>query len=104
MPDGEVRLYCTRIAQVISYFTEDGEGGSVLWLEPGEMAIVQDGAMDEIRTWILGDIAQRLQCTPDQVEAFPLETLCTRLKWTPDPPRHPWQVQRSQTPARRMSR
>ena len=34
MPDGEVRLYCTRISQVISYFADDGEGGSVLWCPP----------------------------------------------------------------------
>lgn len=104
MPDGEVRLYCTRISTIISYFADDGEGGSVLWLEPGDMAIVQDGIMDEMRAWILSDVAQRLECPPNQVETLPIETLCKRLKWTPEPPRHPWQVQRSQTPARRMSR
>ena len=104
MPDGEVRLYCTRISTIISYFADDGEGGSVLWLEPGDMAIVQDGIMDEVRAWILSDVATRLKCPPDQVETLPIETLCKRLKWTPEPPRHPWQVQRSQSPARRISR
>lgn len=104
MPDGEVRLYCTRISTIISYFADDGEGGSVLWLEPGEMAIVQDSTMDEARAWILGDVARQLQCPPDQVETFSIDTLCERLKWTPEPPRHPWQVQRPKTPARRMAR
>lgn len=106
MPDGEVRLYCTRISTIISYFADDGEGGSVLWLEPGDMAIVQNGAMEETRTWILSDVSKRLNCPPDQVERFPIETLCRRLKWTPETPRHPWQIQqqRPKAPARRMSR
>lgn len=105
MPDGEVRLYCTRISQIISYFADDGEGGSVLWLEPGDMAVVQDSTIDEVRAWILGDVAKRLSCPPDEVETLPIETLCQRLKWRPDTPRHPWQTQqRSQAPARRMSR
>ncbi len=105
MPNGEVRLYCTRIAQVISYFADDGEGGSVLWLEPGDMATVQDSTIDEMRTWILGHVASRLNCPPDQVETLPIETLCAHLKWTPEPPRHPWQMQqRTKTPAQRISR
>lgn len=104
MPDGEVRLYCTRIAQVVSYFADDGEGGSVLWLEPGDMAMVQDNAMEEMRAWILSDVGQRLACPPDRVETLSIETLCQRLAWHPEPPRHPWQMQRSKTPARRFSR
>lgn len=104
MPDGEVRLYCTRIAQVISYFADDGEGGSVLWLERGDMAMVQDSTMDEVRAWILSDVGQRLQCPADHVESLPIETLCQKLAWQPDPPRHPWQMQRTKTPARRMAR
>jgi len=104
MPDGEVRLYCTRISQVVSYFADDGEGGSVLWLEPGDMALVQDSTMDETRAWILDHVSQRLQCPPDRVETLPIETLCKRLRWEPEPPRHPWQMQRSKAPVRRMAR
>ena len=105
MPDGEVRLYCTRIAQVISYFADDGEGGSVLWLEAADIATVQESTIEDMRAWIIGNVAERLQCPPDLVETLPIETLCKRLAWTPEPPRHPWQVQqRTKAPARRMSR
>ncbi len=104
MPDGEVRLYCSRISQIISYFADDGEGGSVLWLEPGDMANVQDSTMDETRSWILDTLAKKLSCTPDKVETFPIDDLCQRLAWQPEPPRHPWQHQRTKTPARRISR
>lgn len=104
MPDGEVRLYCTRISQVVSYFADDGEGGSVLWLEPGDMANVQDSTIDDVRAWILANVGQRLNCVPAQVETLSLETLCRELAWQPEPPRHPWQVQRARTVSRRASR
>lgn len=104
MPDGEVRLYCTRISQVISYFADDGEGGSVLWLEPGEMASVQDSTINDVRAWILDDVSKRLNCVPSHVETLPLETLCRKLEWQPEPPRHPWQMHRAKTLSRRASR
>lgn len=92
MPDGEVRLYCSRISQIISYFADDGDGGSVLWLEAAEMAVVQDSTMDDVRVWILDEVAKRLCCHPSDVETFPITTLCRKLRWRPEPPRHPWQV------------
>ena len=104
MPDGEVRLYCTRVAQVVSYFADDGEGGSVLWLEPGDMALLQDNIMNDVRAWILDTVAQRLSCKPEHVETLPIKYLCRHLAWQPEPPRHPWQFPRSRTPVKSKAR
>jgi len=36
--EGEKRVYCTRGHSVVAYFTDDGEGGAMLSVEPGEFA------------------------------------------------------------------
>jgi len=103
MPDGELRLYCTRMSQVISYFADDGEGGSMLWLEPSELARVSQATLDEMRPWIIGHIAERLHCSPHEVEGYSIKDLCERLNWRPEPPRHPWQV-KTRSPERDRKR
>lgn len=104
MPNGEKRLYCTRMSQVISYFTDDGEGGTCLWLECNDMVVMPERIMEELRAYILGDVAKQLNCPPEQIETLSIETLCRRLAWQPEQPRHPWQFPRTKSPARTRPR
>lgn len=67
---GDLRIYATQIASVVSYFVDDGDGCCALVVEPGELAcrwsMTQD-KLDGVRAAVLEDVARRLNCPPDRV-------------------------------------
>jgi hypothetical protein len=73
--EGEKRIYCTRGHSVVTYFTDDGEGGSMLSVVPGEFAspfVVTDDRLQEVKLSVLEEIARRLSCDPAEVQAKPM--------------------------------
>lgn len=69
--DGELRLYASRTSSVVAYFTEDGDGGALMRLEPGWLAYpdqISTGAYMGIRAAVLEDVATRLSCEAHEVE------------------------------------
>lgn len=69
--DGELRLYATRTSSVVAYFTEDGEGGSVMRLEPGWLAYpehILTAAYMGVRSAVLEEVSKRLSCEAHEVE------------------------------------
>lgn len=107
MPDGELRIYCTRFATIISYFADDGEDGTKLVTEASDCCLLPKDAIDRLlsdtRQHILGAVALRLNCEPQHVELHSLKDL-RKIVDRVDAPRHPWQVQRTRAVAKRFSR
>lgn len=90
MPDDQIRVYCMRISSVVAYFCDDGEGGSVLIVEPSDYAAVAKETLDQVRFNVLEEAGTRLHCPPHCVERRSIGSLC-KIVDLPDPPRHPWQ-------------
>lgn len=59
---GSKRVYVTRYASVVSYFSDDGEGGVKLTIEPGFAAYMPDfeRAAPDMYLYILHETARRL--------------------------------------------
>ena len=68
--DGERRIYFTQAASVVSFFTDDGDGGVRTHVAPGEFACpwtsTQD-KLDAVEAAMLEETARRLHIRPDQV-------------------------------------
>lgn len=78
--EGEKRIYCTRGHSVITYFADDGEGGSLLSVEPGEFAspfVVTEDRLQAVKLSVLLEVARRLKCDADAVQRKPLAELAT---------------------------
>jgi hypothetical protein len=76
--DGEKRAYFTRVNSVISYFTEDDDGGVAVHVMPGEFACPWSTTADKlqsVRMAMLAETARRLQCRIDQVQSHSLEDI-----------------------------
>lgn len=102
-PEGEPRIYATQLASVVTYFTDDGEGGTVLHAEPGEFACrwsTTQAKLDAVRDAVLIETAYRLNCPVDKV----LHRSLSELALVADPlrpvQRHTW----GRKPARRLGR
>ena len=68
--DGELSVYATNHASVVSYFTDDSEVGTVLHVEPTEFACpwtTRGAKLDSVRDAVIAEAARRLACFPDQV-------------------------------------
>ena len=76
--DGELRVYFTRASTVISYFTDDEDGGVKTHVAPGEFACpwsTTPEKLDAVRSAMLAETARRLQCHVEQVEQMPFEAI-----------------------------
>jgi hypothetical protein len=65
-----VRIYATQQASVVTYFTDDGEGGTLLHGELGEFASpwsVTPEKVEAVKAAVLEDVARRLNCSIDKV-------------------------------------
>lgn len=106
MPDGEVRIYCTRTNSIISYFVANDDDTSTLVIEPSEAVLWQsdhlESVLADMRASVLAEVGARLNCAPDMVE---LRSICDLILITDEEPeiRHPWQAKR-RAPAKRLSR
>ncbi|MBS0232104.1 MAG: hypothetical protein JSR99_01315 [Proteobacteria bacterium] len=79
--EGEKRVYCTRGNSVVTYFADDGEGGSMLSVEPGEFASpysTTEEKLQAVKESVLREVARRLSCEPAEVQAKPMADL-TRI-------------------------
>ncbi len=70
MSDDQPRLYLARTGTLLAYFTDDGEGGSMLHVEPGwlareELLAISDYA--EVRQAAFDTVARKLGCPPQEV-------------------------------------
>jgi hypothetical protein len=92
-PEGEARIYATQMASVVTYFTDDGEGGTMLHAEPGEFACrwstTQD-KLDAVREAVLAETAVRLNCPVDKVLHRSLSDLSLIADPITIPVRHTW--------------
>lgn len=102
-PAGDLRIYATQQASVVSYFVDDGEGGTMLCVEPGEYACrwsTTQEKLDWLRAAVLDEVAGRLSCPADKV-------LCrsmSELAMVADPllaMRHTWTGRRASRSAPR---
>lgn len=81
--EGEKRVYCTRGHSVVAYFADDGEGGSMLSVEPGEFAsphTATEQKLADVKLSVLLEVARRLKCDADAVQQKPLAeiaAICT---------------------------
>jgi hypothetical protein len=83
---GEKRVYCTRTNSVVSFFADDGDGGSMLSVEHGEFAFPSpfaDERLQAVKLAVLEEVALRLSCRPSQVEEVPFDELAAICD--PDP-------------------
>lgn len=96
---GEVRLYMTRFNSVTAYFTDDGEEGTALHIEPGFFAdpAAYLRTYDDVRSAVLAEAALRLQVPVDEVLIQPFSKL-KRIA-TPDLPDHYRYARRSRNRA-----
>lgn len=94
--DGHVRIYATQQASIVSYFEDDGEGGTTLQVEPGEFAsplVVTPERMAALKEAVLSEVARRLSCPADKV----LGRSMAELSLIADPllnARHTWSGRR----------
>lgn len=68
--DGERRIYFTQAASVVSFFTDDGEGGVRPHVSAGEFACpwtTTREKLDAVEAAMLEETARRLNIRPDQV-------------------------------------
>jgi len=66
----KVRIYATQLASVVTYFTDDGEGGTMLHAELGEFASpfsVTEEKVEAVKQAVMEDVARRLNCPVDKV-------------------------------------
>lgn len=78
--EGERRIYCTRGQSVVTYFADDGDGGSMLSVTPGEFAspyVVTEERLQEVKMSVLEEVARRLACEPSEVQVKPMVELAT---------------------------
>lgn len=93
---GELRIYVTQLASVVSYFTDDGDGGTALNVEPGEFACPWSTTPEKlgaVRDCVLAEVAERLNCPADKVLCRSL----SELALVADPlleTRHTWSGRR----------
>ncbi|MFD0986155.1 hypothetical protein [Methyloligella solikamskensis] len=83
--NGEQRVYISRFASVVTYFTSDEEGGGVvLHVEPGHLAFASefDRNAELVRMAVIADVAGRLDIDPRQLLAMRFE----QIKELADPP------------------
>jgi len=83
--NGEQRIYMSRFASVVTYFTSDEEsGGVVLHVEPGHLAFASefDRNAGLVREAVLVEVAGRLGVDTVQLLAVPFE----QIKELADPP------------------
>src|SRR3569832_750320 len=69
--EGEKRVYCTRGHSVVTYFADDGEGGSMLSVEPGIFADPYSTTPEKLQATkdaVLSEVARRLACDPGEVQ------------------------------------
>ena len=85
--NGELRVYCTRTNSIITYFSDDGEGGSPLTAEHSDFAYPgawADEQMEAVKHSVLEEVARRLDCTPAEVETTPFAELVSICDPDPD--------------------
>jgi hypothetical protein len=73
---GTARVYFTRANSVITYFTEDTDGGGAAHAHAGEFACpwsTTAAKIDAVKMAMLAETARRLQCRTDQVQLHSLE-------------------------------
>lgn len=106
MPDGEVRIYCTRTSSLISYFVANDDDTSTLIIEPSDAVLWQSDHLErvlaEMRSAVLAEVGGRLNCPADKVELRSISDLILITDQEPEI-RHPWQAKR-RAPAKRLSR
>lgn len=71
--EGELRIYFTRQHSVVSYITDDGEGGVQIHVEPNEFACPYATTPEKIaavRMSLIEEAARRFACKLDQVETL----------------------------------
>src|SRR6202008_1260925 len=76
--DGSHRVYFTRANSVVTYFTDEGEGGVTAHAVPGEFACPWGTTADKVnavKQAMLAETARRLACRIDQVELHTLEDI-----------------------------
>lgn len=76
--DGQDRIYATQQASVVTYFVDDGEGGTMLVAEPGEFACrwsTTQEKLDSVRAAVLVEVASRLNCKPEKVQCRSLSDI-----------------------------
>ena len=102
--EGQRRVYATRNNTVVTYFVDDGEGGTLLHMEAGWLAYpdqIRTATYVEIRRCVLIEAGRRLCCQAHEVESLPFDHILTIADPLPRY-RHHW-AGRSQAP-RRASR
>lgn len=73
--NGQRRVYFTRFNSVITFFTDDGEGGIVPHAHPGEIAYPTptEHQLAAVRDAMLAETARRLDCPIEEVLRHSLE-------------------------------
>jgi len=73
--NGERRVYFTRFNSVVTFFTDDGEGGIVPHAHPGEIAypLPTEQQLAAVRDAMLAETARRLDCPLEEVLRHSLE-------------------------------
>lgn len=69
-PGNKVRIYATQLASVVTYFTDDGEGGTMLTAELGEFACPYSTTAEKVeavKQAVMEEAARRLNCPVDKV-------------------------------------
>ncbi|WP_414463313.1 hypothetical protein [Hyphomicrobium sp. DY-1] len=75
---GNVRIYATQQASVVTYFEDDGDGGTMLHAEPGEFLspyVATPELFNHVRAAVLTEAAKRLSCPIDKVLARSMSEL-----------------------------
>lgn len=76
--DGEARVYFTQQASVVSYFTDDTEGGTQVHVTPGEFACpwsTTEAKLAAVGQAMLAETARRLNCRPEAVVSHSLSQI-----------------------------
>ncbi len=90
--DGETRVYATRGHTIVSYFTEDNDGGAVLHMEPGFLAdprYIDIATYAGVRRTVLEEAARRLCCERHEVELHSFGRIL-EIADAPSKYRHGW--------------
>ncbi len=90
--DGETRVYATRGHTIVSYFSEDTEGGAVLHMEPGFLSdprYIDIATYAGVRRAVLEEAARRLRCECHEVEMHPFSRIL-EIADAPSRYRHGW--------------
>jgi len=76
--EGERRIYFTQAASVMSYFTEDEDGGVKVTVHPGEFACpwsTPPEKLNAVRDAMLEETAKRLHIRIDQVMLMTMDDI-----------------------------